>query len=98
MLASFVNTCFGALDPPRVIVPYCCSSRPEDQGWVPAHPTSGTAIEFQFLSLFVTVSFLKVRVRARPRKEASIRSHCRNATRKSSVSFGSVNFGRFVWK
>jgi hypothetical protein len=41
---------------------------------VPAHPTSGTAIEFQFLSLFVAVSFLKVRVRARPRKEASVQA------------------------
>src|SRR6516225_7538678 len=38
---------------------------PEDHGWVPTYPTSGTAIEFQFLSLFVVVSFLKVRVRAR---------------------------------
>jgi hypothetical protein len=38
---------------------------PEDYGWVPAYPTSGTAIEFQFLSPFVIVSFLKVRVRAR---------------------------------
>jgi hypothetical protein len=37
------------------------------------YPTSGTAIEVQFLSLFVTVSFLKVRVRAHARKEASIR-------------------------
>jgi hypothetical protein len=52
MLASFVNTCFGALDPPRGRRPYSYSSRPEDQGWVPAYPTSGTAIEFQFLSLF----------------------------------------------
>jgi hypothetical protein len=32
MLASFVNTCFGALDPPRGHRPYSCSSRPEDQG------------------------------------------------------------------
>ena len=31
---------------------------PEDHRWVPAYPTSGIAIEFQFLSLFVTVSFL----------------------------------------
>ncbi len=42
---------------------------PDDQGWVPAYPTSGTAIEFQFLSLFVTVSFLKVRARTRARKK-----------------------------
>jgi len=47
---------------------------PEDQGWVPAYPTGGTAIEFQFLSLFVIVSFLKVRVRARARKAVSVRS------------------------
>ena len=47
---------------------------PEDHGWVPAYPTSGTAIEFQFLSLFVVVSFLKVRVRARARKAVSVRS------------------------
>src|SRR6516162_8635669 len=47
---------------------------PEDHGWVPTYPTSGTAIEFQFLSLFVIVSFLKVRVRARARKAVSVRS------------------------
>src|SRR6516165_7616952 len=47
---------------------------PEDHGWVPAYPTSGTAIEFQFLSLFIIVSFLKVRVRARARKAVSVRS------------------------
>jgi hypothetical protein len=46
----------------------------EDRGWMPAYPTSGTAIEFQFLSLFVTVSFLKVRVRAHARKRTAIRS------------------------
>jgi hypothetical protein len=33
------------------------------------YPTSVTAIEVQFLSLFVTVSFLKVRVRERTRKK-----------------------------
>jgi hypothetical protein len=33
------------------------------------YPTSGTAIEFQFVSLFVTVSFLKVRARARARAQ-----------------------------
>ena len=74
MLAFLVNACLGALDPLRGHRPYSCSSRPEDLGWVPAHPTSGTAIEFQFLSLFVTVSFLKVRARPDARKEASIRS------------------------
>ena len=37
-VASLVNTCFGALDPPHVHRPYSCSSRPEDQGWVPAIP------------------------------------------------------------
>jgi hypothetical protein len=39
-------------------------------------PTGGTAIEVQFLSLFVTVSFLKVRVRARAREIRAIRSLC----------------------
>ena len=54
--------CLGAdacfLDPPRGHRPYSGSSRPEDQGRVPAYPTSGTATEFQSPSLFVTVSFL----------------------------------------
>ena len=46
---------------------------PEDHRWVPAYPTSGIAIEFQFLSLFVIVSFLKVRVRARAHEDMCIR-------------------------
>ena len=56
------------------------SKLPEDYGWVPAYPTSGTAIEFQFLSPFVIVSFLKVRVRARARKAVSVRSLAASAT------------------
>ena len=45
-----------------------------------AHPTSGTATEFQFLSLFVTVSFLKVRARPDARKDVSqqmVNQNCR---------------------
>ena len=39
----------------------------------PDIPMSGTTIEVQFLSLFVTVSFLKVRVRARAHEDMCIR-------------------------
>ena len=62
---------------------------PEDHRWVPAYPTSGIAIEFQFLSLFVIVSFLKVRVRARARKAVSVQRH-------SSFSKVAVNFAALV--
>src|SRR6516164_3422362 len=61
---------------------------PEDHGWVPAYPTSGTAIEFQFLSLFVIVSFLKVRVRARARKAVSVRSQLVAGDQREAPNFG----------
>ena len=69
---------------------------PEDYGWVPAYPTSGTAIEFQFLSLFVIVSFLKVRVRARARKKGPSGVWLGVAVRAALVASGKLRRLMFV--
>ena len=67
---------------------------PEDHGWVPAYPTSGTAIEFQFLSPFVIVSFLKVRVRARAQGGVGSESVARHGTASGvpRLVFGTPEF------
>src|SRR6516164_9741163 len=71
---------------------------PEDHGWVPAYPTSGTAIEFQFLSLFVIVSFLKVHARARARKAVSVRSGESRFISAVGRSDGDLYYLRWTWR
>jgi hypothetical protein len=74
MLTSFVNTCFGALDPPRDHRPVFLQFETRGPGVGAGIPDERDRNRVSVSKLFVTVSFLKVRVRARARKEGAIRS------------------------